>query len=112
MASIVILFPKRRISLLNVDVKIASKALAIRIKSVINTLIEQDQTAYVPAWFIGESIRPIEDMLEYTDQENEDGIMYTADIENAFDSAEHEFIFATSKKFNFGSHLFIGLESC
>ena len=37
----------RPISLLNVDVKIASKALVVKLKKVINKLIAYDQTAYV-----------------------------------------------------------------
>ena len=43
-------------------------------------------------------------MLEYADQENEDGILLAADIEKAFDSAEHSFIYATLEKFGFGGN--------
>ena len=43
-------------------------------------------------------------MLEYTDQENEDRILFAADIEKAFDSVEHSFIYATLKKFGFGGN--------
>ena len=38
----------RPISLLNIDTKILSKVLATRIKSVIKSVIQPDQTAYVP----------------------------------------------------------------
>ena len=37
----------RPISLINIDSKIASKALAARMKKVIHSLISYDQTAYV-----------------------------------------------------------------
>ena len=47
----------RPISLLNVDLKIASKALAARIKKVIGSVILYNQTAYVKGRYIGESIR-------------------------------------------------------
>ena len=40
-------------SLLNVNVKIASKVLAIRVESVINTIIGHNQTEYVPGRCIG-----------------------------------------------------------
>ena len=43
----------RPISLLNVAVKIASKALANRVNKVIPKLITGDQTAYVKGRFIG-----------------------------------------------------------
>ena len=92
----------RPISLLNVDVKIASKAMALRIKQVIHKLVHCDQTAYVQGRNIGESIRVIDDMLEYVDKINEEGILFPVDIEKAFDSVDHSFIFATLKKFGFG----------
>ena len=50
---------------------------------------------YIKVRLIGELVRLIEDLLEYADQEHEDGILLTADIEKAFDSVEHSFIFAT-----------------
>ena len=34
-------------------------------------------------------------MLENTEQGNDDDIMFTVDIEKAFDSVESDFIFAT-----------------
>ena len=46
----------RPISLMNVDVKIASKALSFRLKKVISNLINYDQTAYIQGRFIGDSI--------------------------------------------------------
>ena len=92
----------RPISLMNVDTKIASKALVMRVKKIIYKFVYIDQTAYIKGRFIGESVRLIEDLLEYVDQENEDGILFAADIEKAFDSVEHSFIYATLKKFDFG----------
>ena len=81
----------RPIPLMNVDAKIASKALAMRFKKIIRKLVYTDQTAYVQGSFIGESVRLIKDLLEYADQENEDGILFPADIEKVFDSVEHFF---------------------
>ena len=66
----------RPISLLNVDVKIASKAMALRIKWVIHKVVHCDQTAYVQGRNIGESIRVIDDMLECVDKINEEGILF------------------------------------
>ena len=43
-------------------------------------------------------------MLEYSDQENVDGILFAADIEKAFDSVECFFIYATLEKFGFGGN--------
>ena len=52
--------------------------------------------------FIGESIRLIVDILYHTEQENIDGVLFAADIEKAFDSVEHNFIFESLKRFGFG----------
>ena len=68
-------------------------------KQVIHSVNHCDQTGYVKGRYIGESARLIDDLLTYADQENPDGIMFAADIEKAFDCVEHNFIFATLKKF-------------
>ena len=52
------------ISLLNVDIKILSKALAKRLKEVLPCLISAQQTAYVQNRNIGESGRLISDIIE------------------------------------------------
>ena len=92
----------RPISLMNVDVKIASKALSFHLKRDISNLINYDQTTYIKGRFTGESIRLIDGILYHTEQENIDGVLFAADIEKAFDSVEHSFIFAVLKKFGFG----------
>ena len=84
----------RPISLLNVDLKIASKALALRIKLVLKNVICHDQTAYIKGRYIRESIRLMQDIIEYVDLEEEEAILFSTDIEKAFDSVNHNFIFA------------------
>ena len=92
----------RPISLINVDAKIISKVLALRIKHIMHTLIHHDQTAYVKNRFIGESIRLIDDILDYADDNDIPGILFSADFEKAFDSIDHSFMFAVLEKFGFG----------
>ena len=93
----------RPISLITVDIKVASKALAAKMKAVIHSLISYDQTAYVKGRYIGESVRLIDELLKYAEDENIDGILFAADIEKAFDSVDHNFTFVALKRFGFGN---------
>ena len=79
----------RPISLINVDSKIASRALAARMKKVIHSLISSDQTVYVKGRYIGESVRLIDDLFKYA-----------SDIEKAFNPVD--FKYASLKRFGFG----------
>ena len=87
---------------MNVDTKIVSKAIALRLKKVIPKLIQFDQTGYVNNRFIGEANRLISDMVEYTTENEIEAILFSSDFEKAFDSIEHTFIFATLHSFGFG----------
>ena len=93
----------RPISLLNVDYKIISKALASRLKKVLPNLISPQQTAYVENRFIGESGRLIADIIEITDILNKEGFLVTVDIEKALHSLDHTFLISVLKKFSFGN---------
>ena len=92
----------RPISLINVDAKIASKALALQIRNVLSSLISSDQTAYVKGRYTGESVRLLNDILEYTDNDNIEAILFSTDFEKAFDSVDHTFLFTTLTEFGFG----------
>ena len=92
----------RPISLLNTDVKLLSKVLAFRIKEVLPKIIHNNQSGYVEGRFIGEIIRTIDDIMEFTKSERISGILAFLDFEKAFDSIEWEFLHKCSEVFNFG----------
>ena len=50
----------------------------------------------------GESVRLINDILEYTDENDMEVILFSEDFEKAFDSIEHSFIISTLRAFEFG----------
>lgn len=92
----------RPISLLNSDYKIASKAITIRLKSVMSSIVHQDQTCSVPGRSIFSNLQLVRDVLDMIDKTNETGILVTLDQEKAFDRVDHEFLMRTLSKFGFG----------
>ena len=85
------------------DYKIASKALALRLKKVLPAIINNTQTGYVEGGFIGENIRLISDILNFTADQDIEGICLFIDFEKAFDSLEWEYLFKALDTFQFGS---------
>ena len=100
----------RPVSLINVDINIASRALAVRMKTVIHSLISDDQTIYVKGRYIGESVRPTDDLLKYAEDENIDEVLFAADIEKAFDSVDHNLMFVALKRLGSRTISFGGLK--
>ena len=100
----------RPISLLNVDIKILSKALAKRLKEVLPCLISAQQTAYVQNRNIGESGRLISDIIEIANTRQIEGFLVTMDVEKAFDSLDHKFLISVLKKFGFGQNFISWIE--
>ena len=90
--------------MLNVDQKIISKALAIKLKKVLPVLISPGQTAYVNGRFIGKIGGLISDIIEVCDIEKLSGYLMAIDFEKAFDSMNHAFLIAALKKYGFGDN--------
>ena len=79
-------------TLLNTDYKIAARALANRIKAVLPSLINNDQTGFVTGRFIGENVRLIDCIIQYAAEKYIPGLLLFIDFEKAFDSLEWSFI--------------------
>ena len=65
----------RPLTLLNCNYKIATKAIASRIKAVIPTLISDDQTGFIKGRFIGENIRLVDSFIKYTAERDMLGLL-------------------------------------
>ena len=107
------------ISLLNVVYKLASSVIANRIKTVLDSLIHEDQKGFMSGRFIGENIKLIYDILFETKQQEIPGLILSIDFEKAFDTVSWKFIDKVLTYFNFGPsikswiHLFQSdSESC
>ena len=102
----------RPISLLNVDTKIASKALALRLDIVWPFVINDDQYAYVKKRTIFDAVRSIDGIMEHTRINQVPGLMVAIDFEKAFDSLSWNFLSNALRSFNFGNSFIIGSLFC
>ena len=111
----------RPLSLLNCDYKIAAKSIANRIQATLPTpkLINNDHTGFIKGRFIGENIRLIDSIINYTANTNIPGLILLLDFEKAFDTLEWPFIEKTLQHYGFGLSiqkwirtLYCDIESC
>jgi len=101
----------RPISLINVDVKIASKTIAKRLEKVLPQIIHYDQNAYVKGRTIFDAVRTIDDIMTFTKSSNIDALLTAIDFEKAFDSISWAFLRKTLESFNFGKSLIMWVET-
>ena len=101
----------RPISLLNIDTKLLSKCLSLRLIKHLSNLVHPTQLAYVKERFIGEGIRLIEDLMEYTKSLDIPGLIVAIDFQKAFDSVHHDYIYKVLEKMNIGPK-FISWVKC
>ena len=92
----------RPISLLNVDYKICSKALSLRLAKVLEFIVSPDQTCSVPGRKITSNLHVLRDILDYIDRTNETGILLSLDQEKAFDRVNRVFLLNLLQRFGFG----------
>lgn len=91
----------RPISLLNTSYKLASACIAERLKQVLPKLINEDQTGFISGRFIGENIKLLYDIMNYTENNKLPGMLVLIDFEKAFDSVSWDFLFKVLDYFNF-----------
>jgi len=93
----------RPILLINVDVKIGSKAIAKRLETILPNIIHYNQCAYVKGRTIFDTIRTLEDIMEFTERYNINGKMICIDFKKGFDTVSRGFLFKTLHAFGFGN---------
>ena len=83
--------------MLSVLYKLASAAIANRLKPYLDNLINKTLNGFVPGRYIGECTRLVFDIMNYTEKKNK-----LIDVEKAFDSVSWTFIYKTLEFFRLG----------
>ena len=60
----------RPVTLLNVDYNILAKMIAKRIQSPLPNLINSEQTGFIKGRYIGQKVRLLNNLMEYTETRN------------------------------------------
>lgn len=92
----------RPISMLNTDFKILAKALARRLSNILPSVVHQNQTGFIPGRYIGDNIRNIQALLDFTQETGRSGLFVSLDFAAAFDSLDHSFLFKALDSFQLG----------
>jgi hypothetical protein len=66
-------------------IQIGSGVIASRLKRVLEKLIDLDQTGFIIGRYIGDNIRLIYDMLQFTEENDIPGLLLLIDFEKAFE---------------------------
>ena len=90
-------------SLVNVDVKIITKALAKRTGNVLPSIIYKNQTC-IPGRNISCNIHNLIDIIKYANTKNIQAAILFLDQEKAFDRVNYDFLIKTLNHFNFGEY--------
>ena len=96
----------------NFPLKIISKELAFRLKTLLLSVIFSKETAYIEKRFIGESARLVYDILSVTNNLKIKGYLVIMDIDKAFESLDHSFLISVLKKVDLENISLIGSKYC
>ena len=88
--------------MLNVDYKIASRAIAGRLLKVLHAVVDKDQTCGVPGRFIGKNFAYLRDVVDYASQAGVPCAILSLSQEKAFDRVDWGFTRDTLPTLGFG----------
>lgn len=92
----------RQITMLTCDYKILAKALALRMKRILQSIINRDQTGFMKDRNIAENIRKTIDVINLAHQHKTQHLIMTIDFQKCFDMLNHEAIWGSLRYFGFG----------
>lgn len=96
---------------MNVDYKICSKAVSIRLAGVIGSIVDPDQTCSIPGRSIFFKPRLITGHTSLYRMTGESGILLFLDQEKAFDRIDRSFLLNLLELFGFGPWFLACIET-
>ncbi|KAF1318193.1 putative Pollike protein, partial [Globisporangium splendens] len=93
----------RPIALVQVDVKVLSKALTYRLQQVILDLIHPDQKGFVKGRSIHHHVRLLADLQDLVTSRDEEAYALFLDFEKAFDRVNWDYMFRVLERMGIGS---------
>ena len=94
----------RPISLLNVDYKILSKILSTRVRQILHSVINIDQTCSVAGRSILDNAHLLRNIQDYAEQKNIGLALVSLDQQKAFDRVNRGYLRQVLDKFGFGNN--------
>jgi hypothetical protein len=94
----------RPITLSNCDSKIITKAIALKMAKVLDSIIDSSQTAYVPGRSVADNLRANFYLKGQCKKKKMDSVLISLDAKKAFDSVDHTYIGKTLKAYGFGDY--------
>lgn len=93
----------RPLTLLNVDYKIISRAIAMRLKLKIKDLVSEDQTGFIEGRDISHNLRTVFDIIQVAKERSLDMVIISMDWQKCFDRISPSAIDGALDFFNFGT---------
>ncbi len=95
----------RHITLSNCDLKIVTKELSNKMSKVLDQIIVNSQTAYVPGRSVMDNLRSNYYFKQYCKANKQSSVLISLDAKKAFDSVDHKYIEETLQAYGFGPNL-------
>lgn len=92
----------RPIALLNTDLKILTKILALRLSTVLPSIVNIDQTGFMPGKSTDTNLRRLFTHLQLQSRNANSRVVVSIDFEKAFDSVDWRFMFKVLEIMGFG----------
>lgn len=96
----------RPITLLNIDYKLFTHVIKNRLRKAVPTIISKMQSGFQPGKSTSDNLILMCMALEhFYNNDEEEGVILQVDLQKAFDSVEHSFLFETMRGMGFGDYM-------